>query len=461
MHAVPKQVLFATCALLPEGWAKDVLVEVDSTGRVAAVTPNASPSAGAEQVGPLFAAPSNIHSHGFQRAMAGLTESRGADPTDSFWTWRQVMYRFLDQLKPDDVQAITAFVQKEMLEAGYGRSVEFHYLHHQPGGKAYDNLAELSDRVCAASADSGIGLTLLPVLYQYGGMDGRPLGPGQNRFGNTVDSFATLLNQAEKGLAALPQDARLGVAPHSLRAVSAEGLAAATQMRPDGPLHMHIAEQLAEIEEVRAAAGARPVEWLLANHDVDDRWCLIHCTHMTGEETRALAASGATAGLCPITESSLGDGIFNGIEFMRSDGRIGIGSDSNIRISLSEELRTLEYSQRLQSNRRAVFATAGKSTGRVLLEATQEGGAAASGQDTGTIAVGQLADLFSLDANSVHLVNRTDDQILDAFIFAGDDTMVQEVWSAGRHLVSNGRHRNRDRIEASYRRTLQRLSTQL
>lgn len=458
MTVSTSQTLFADRALLPTGWATDVRVQIGSDGKIQSVQAGAQRPPHIDTVGILLAAPVNVHSHGFQRAMAGLTEARGDHPTDSFWTWRRIMYRFLDQLTPDDVEAITAFVQMEMLEAGYGRSVEFHYLHHQPGGAPYDNLAELSERVCAAAAHSGIGLTLLPVLYQFADINGGALGHGQDRFGNTTDRFAALLDGAENAVSALPPDAGIGVAPHSLRAVSREGLTAALNMRPKAPIHMHIAEQLAEITEIQQATGARPVEWLLSNHDVDQRWCLIHCTHMTDAETLALAHSSATAGLCPITESSLGDGIFNAVPYIGADGVIAIGSDSNIRISLSEELRTLEYSQRLASHRRAALATSTKSTGRVLLEAAQTGGAAASGQKTGAISPGQWADLFSLDTNSIHLVNRQSDQILDAYIFAGDDTMVQDVWSAGRHLVQAGRHKNREKIEAGYRKTLMRLS---
>lgn len=450
------QTIWAEQALLSTGWAHDVSVTLEG-GRIAAVQANSLPDPKATRVGTLLPAPTNLHSHAFQRAMAGLTERRGPDPRDSFWTWRQLMYRFLDQLTPDDVQAIAAFVQMQMLEAGYSAVAEFHYLHHAPGGQPYADLAEMSTRIAAAARETGIGLTLLPVLYQFGGCDQRPLGPGQNRFGNDPERFGRLLDGAEAALKLLPPDSVLGVAPHSLRAVSPEGLTLAAALRPTSPLHMHLAEQQAEVTEVEAHRGARPVEWLLANADVDARWCLIHCTQMARHETLALAATGAVAGLCPITESSLGDGIFDGVAWTGARGNWGIGSDSNIRISLSEELRTLDYSQRLRDHSRAALATAEKSTGRVLFEGAARGGAQAAGRAAGTIAAGQWADLLALDSGNVDLAGRRDDLVLDAFVFAADDRAVQEVWAAGRHLVQNGRHMKQTAITEAYRKVLGRL----
>ncbi|RUS59366.1 formimidoylglutamate deiminase [Pseudorhodobacter sp. E13] len=447
-------VIWAEQALLADGWAQNVAITL-AGDRIAAITPGAAPQG--QRVGVLLPAPSNLHSHAFQRAMAGLTERRGPDPRDSFWTWRQLMYRFLDRLTPDDVQAIAAFVQMEMAEAGFAAVAEFHYLHHAPGGQAYANAAELSARVAAAAAHSGLGLTLLPVLYQFGGCDGRSLGPGQNRFGNTPDSFATLMDGAAAALAPLPADTVLGVAPHSLRAVSVDGLAFAAALRPEAPIHMHLAEQTAEVEEVLTHRGARPTEWLLTNAQVDARWCLIHCTQMEPHETKGLAETGAVAGLCPITESSLGDGIFDGVRYASHGGRWGIGSDSNIRISLSEELRTLDYSQRLRDRSRAALATEQKSTGRVLFEGAARGGAQAAGRDAGAIAVGKLADLVALDASGPDMAGHRGDTLLDAYVFAGDDRMVKELWSAGRHLVSGGRHRAHDAITSAYLTTVTKL----
>jgi formimidoylglutamate deiminase len=438
-------------ALLPSGWANNVAVEFDSAGCIASVTPN-QPEQG-QRTGPLLPAPVNVHSHAFQRAMAGLTEFRGPDGQDSFWSWRRLMYRFLDRLTPDQVQAIAALVQIEMLEAGYATNVEFHYLHHAPGGHPYDALAEMAHRIIAASDRSGIGLTLLPVLYRFGGCDGRPLTTGQDRFGNTPDRFAQLFEAAGKALARRP-DARLGIAPHSLRAVAPSDLKAVSDWAQNGPIHMHIAEQVDEVDEVQTALGARPVEWLLDNADVTEQWCLIHCTQMQPHETKRLAQTGAVAGLCPITESSLGDGIFDGVQWMAQRGRIAIGSDSNIRISLSEELRTLEYSQRLRDHSRAALATPEHSTGRALFEAACHGGAQAAGRATGQIAPGLWADLMALDADHIDLAGQTGDSLLDTYIFAGGDHMVRDVWSAGRHMVQDGRHIARDSIVDAYRKAI-------
>ncbi len=443
---------------MPGGWARNVQVRIGADGRIASVTADAAPAG--QTVDILLPAPANLHSHAFQRAMAGLTERRGPDPRDTFWTWRQLMFRFLDRLTPEDVQAIAAFVQMQMLEAGYACNVEFHYLHHLPGGLPHDDLAEMAARIAAAADQTGIGLTLLPVLYQRGGCDGRALGPGQMRFGNDPERFARLMTASRAALAGLPADTVLGVAPHSLRAVSPEGLAAAVALAGevgDGPVHMHLAEQLAEVQEVQAAWGARPVHWLLANAAVDARWCLIHCTQMEPDETQALAETGAVAGLCPITESSLGDGIFDGVRWLVAGGAFGVGSDSNIRIALSEELRTLEYSQRLRDRARAALASPDRSTGRVLFEGAARGGAQAAGRDSGAIAPGRWADLLALDGNAVDLAGRRGDTVLDAWIFAGDDRMVAEVWSAGRHLVQDGRHHARETITTAYRAVLERL----
>ena len=443
------QVIHARSALTQSGWRSDIEVAIDADGTIASVGPQTrAPTA---RAGLLLPAPANLHSHAFQRAMAGLTEARGPDPSDSFWTWRRLMFRFLDQLTPDQVEAIAARVYLEMLEAGYGAVAEFHYLHHGPGGLAYANPAEMSERIVAGARRAGIGLTLLPVLYQVGGCDGRPLAGGQRRFGCDPDGFLRLHEGAARAVAAGPADHATGIAPHSLRAVSPEGLRAILGHAGSGPVHMHLAEQVAEVEEVRAAHGARPVEWLLAHHPVDARWCLIHCTQMTEAETRALAATGAVAGLCPITEASLGDGIFEGARYLGAGGAIGFGSDSNIHVALFEELRALEYSQRLRDRSRAVLATAGRSTGRVLFEAAATGGARALGRDCGRIAPGALADLVAIDDDTPWLCNRQGDAALDTLIFGGGgQSHVRDVWSAGRHVVSGGRHIRHAEITADF-----------
>lgn len=449
------QYLWAEQALLPEGWARDVAVHIGRDGTIIDVQKSAPP--GGQCLGVLLPAPVNLHSHAFQRAMAGMSERRGRAERDSFWTWRQIMFRFLDALSPGDVEAIAAFVQMEMLEAGYCAVGEFHYLHHQPGGRPYAALGEMSERIAAAAETSGIGLTLLPVLYQHGGCDNRPLSPGQIRFGNDFERYLKLYQASGEILKQLPPDARLGVAPHSLRAVDRDSLQQCADLAGQAPIHLHLAEQVAEVDEVEAAYGARPVDWLLSNADVNGGWCLIHTTQMTPAETIALAKTRAVAGLCPITESSLGDGIFDGVRYLDAGGRFGIGSDSNIRISLSEELRTLDYSQRLRDMSRAALATHDKSTGRVLFEGMVLGGAQAAGRLSGRLEPGAYADLLSLDTNNINLEGCTGDEILDAWIFAGDDRAVETVWSAGRTLVREGRHWNRDTIRDRYRKTLQAL----
>ncbi|WP_377512568.1 formimidoylglutamate deiminase [Octadecabacter sp. R77987] len=452
------QVIHANQVLTPSGWQSCVEVKIDANGRIAHVGPvSQSPT---HQVALLLPAPQNLHSHAFQRAMAGLTEAKGPDPRDSFWSWRRLMYKFLDQLTPEDVEAIAALVFMEMLEAGYGAVAEFHYLHHDVGGEPYENLAEMSERIVAAAAHAGIGLTLLPVHYQFGGCDRRALNGGQRRFGNDPDRFLRLHADAAAAVARGPADAVIGVAPHSLRAVDPLGLRTVVEQTASGPIHMHLAEQVAEVDEVLAHLGARPTEWLLDNHAVDGRWCLIHCTQMTDDETVALARTGAVAGLCPITESSLGDGIFNGTTYLGAKGTVGFGSDSNIHIALFEELKTLEYSQRLRDRSRAALATQNRSTGRVLLDAAATGGARAGGRDSGRIEVGALADLMALDDDNEWLCNRRGDAVLDSLIFGGGgQSCIRDVWSAGRHVVARGRHFRRDAIVDRYKQTMTRLET--
>lgn len=451
------QRIWAETALLPSGWAKKVIVEIDGQGRIKEVQSGAPVPDQATQVSMLLPAPVNVHSHAFQRAMAGLTEGRGPDTSDSFWTWRQLMFRFLDRLTPDHIEAITAFVQMEMLEAGYGASVEFHYLHHQPGGVAYDNIAETSACIVAASDQTGMGLCLLPVHYQFGGCDQRALTAGQIRFGNTFEQFQVLHGAAEVSIKQASADSNIGVAPHSLRAVGIEDLRGYSTAFPAGPIHMHLAEQRAEVAEVEEHWGARPVTWALDNLQLDQRWCLIHCTQMTPNETIALARSGAVAGLCPITESSLGDGIFDAVRWVDHGGAFAIGSDSNIRISLSEELRTLDYSQRLRDGTRAALASPDKSTGRRMYGGMLQGGAQASGRETGRIEAGCWADFLALDTGSEHMWGRQGDTALDAWIFAGDDGLVKDVWSAGRHMVQHGQHVQRADIVAAYKRAIDAL----
>lgn len=447
--------LWATTALTPEGWKDSVSIVIGSNGKIARVKADQPPDG--ELYSVLLPAPVNLHSHSFQRLMAGLTETRGENTSDDFWSWRRLMYRFLESLTPEDIEATAAFVQMEMLEAGFPAVAEFHYLHHGKGGVAYDNPAEMSARIAAAACQSGIGLHLLPALYEQGGCDGRPLMPGQDRFGCNIDQFCALLDATETAVSSLPGDAGMGVAAHSLRAVSSESLALVEKARPELPFHMHLAEQPAEVEEIECAWGARPVQWVLNQCDVDSRWCLIHCTQMNDHETRALAHTGAIVGLCPITESNLGDGIFVGPTYLSVGGRFGIGSDSNVRISQAEEYRTLEYSQRLRDGRRAVLAMGHTSTGRALFERACVGGGLATGRNGGKIEAGAWADLMELNGDKTELRGLTGDTILDTWIFAGSDYLIQNVWSAGRHMVRGGQHVHRIAIEDRFRSVQDRL----
>jgi formimidoylglutamate deiminase len=446
--------IHAARALLPGGWARDVRVRVGADGRIGAVETGVPAPPGSRRL--LVPAPSNLHCHAFQRAMAGLAEGR-EEGRDGFWSWRAAMYRFLDRLTPDDVEAIAAMAYVEMAEAGFAAVAEFHYLHHAPDGRPYDDPAETAGRICAAAAATGLGLTLAPALYAHGGAGGRPTEPGQRRFACGPDLFDRLLDGAAAALRGLPADAGLAVAPHSLRACTPEQIARVRADHPALPLHVHAAEQPREVAEVLTAHGRRPVETLL-DLGAGPGWTLIHATHMTDAETRALARSGAVAGLCPITESNLGDGIFPAVAFRDAGGRFGVGSDSCVRIALAEELRTLEYAQRLRDGTRCALAGADGSTGTALLTAAADGGAAALGRDAGVIRVGAWADLAALDADALCFAGLPSDRALDGWIFAGDDRAVREVWAAGRAIVREGRHVARTAVEAAYRAAMARLT---
>lgn len=442
--------LHAASALLPEGWASDVRLTMDE-GAISAIEINVEAEAFDLRHAVLVPAMGNLHSHAFQRAMSGLTELRGpAD--DSFWSWRNVMYRFALKMTPEQVEAVAAELYMEMLEAGFCRVGEFHYLHHDHDGKPYANIAELAERVAAASADTGIGLTLLPVFYAHSGFGGAAPIDGQRRFINSLESFSRLMEACRKMQPRLA-GMQLGIAPHSLRAVTAEELTAVLPLAAGGPVHIHVAEQTKEVEDCIAWSGARPVEWLLENAPVDDRWCLIHATHLTEKETAEMAASGAVAGLCPITEANLGDGTFAAPDFLSSGGRFGIGSDSNVLISLPGELRQLEYSQRLSLRARNVIAEPNGSTGRRLFEAAVAGAGVALASKTG-LAVGAPADIVALDVSSAPYLAK--DQLIDNWIFGGDVT-VDTVWARGKRQVVGGRHVARGEIRKRFIGAMQAL----
>jgi formimidoylglutamate deiminase len=437
------ETIFARNAWIDGGWAANVRVTLDG-GLVHTVETGADALPADDRHDLILPGMPNLHSHAFQRAMAGLAELRGpAD--DSFWSWRTTMYRFALSMTPDQVEAVAAQLYVEMLEAGFSNVGEFHYLHHDRDGRAYADIADMAARIAAAASETGIGLTLLPVFYAHSGFGGAAPADGQRRFINTPDSFAMLLERCRKVAADLPGTV-VGVAPHSLRAVTPEELTAVIAMAAGGPVHIHIAEQVREVEDCLAWSGARPVEWLLDHAPVDAGWCLIHATHMTAEETARMARSGAVAGLCPITEANLGDGIFALPGFKGAGGRFGVGSDSNVLVSLAEELRTLEYSQRLGLRARNVAARPGQSTGEALFAAAQAGGAQALGR-TAALQAGAPADLVSLDLSAIPFLQPA--QALDHWIFAGN-VRPKTVWARGRRVVEDGRHVNREAISARF-----------
>ena len=444
------QALWFESALLSGGWAKGVRLTIGE-GRIIRIDTDVA-QGGDPGHGPAIAGMPNLHSHAFQRAMAGLAEVRGPAQTgsaDSFWTWREVMYRFVNRLDPEGLQAIAALAYMEMLETGFTRVGEFHYLHHDKDGGAYADPAEMAARIAAAADETGLGLTLLPVFYAHSDFGGAAPTEGQRRFIHDVDGYARLVEASRAAVAGLP-DAVVGVAPHSLRAVTSEELTAIVPLAQGGPIHIHIAEQTQEVDDCLAATGARPVRWLMNNAEVDARWCLVHATHINAVETERLAKSGAVAGLCPITEANLGDGIFPAADYLAAGGTFGIGSDSNVLIDPAEELRTLEYPQRLTRRARNVLARgAGQSTGGDLYRAALAGGGKALGTASG-LRRGGPADFVTLDREHPSLVGRSGDALLDSWIFAGRQGMVDGVWRHGRQVVSGGRHIAREAIVARY-----------
>ena len=457
MHDKPgdaRKHLFFNHLFTGNGWARNVRVTI-SRGLIEHIEPGARSGLRDERHDCGLPGMPNLHSHAFQRGMAGLAEQRGP-AGDSFWTWREIMYRFVDRMTAQDMRAMAALAYVEMLESGFTRVGEFHYLHHQRDGRHHADLAETSGAIVAAAIESGIGLTLLPVLYSHSGFGGQPPTLAQRRFILDVDGYARLLEGADRHIRSLP-DGVVGVAPHSLRAVSAEQLQQIAPLLAGRPVHIHIAEQVKEVEDCLAWSRQRPVAWLLDHADVDAHWCLVHATHMTEHEALTMARSGAVAGLCPITEANLGDGLFPVDAFLGGGGRYGIGSDSNVMIDCAEELRLLEYGQRLTARARNVMAqAAGRSTGADLYGAALAGGAAALGVQGG-IGVGQPADLVSLDLDHPALVHRQGDAILDSFLFAAGRSAIDCVWRHGDRLVSHGRHHARKRVVEEYRRVLKGL----
>ncbi len=441
--------IIARQALLPTGFAENIAVCLRDGVIASVAEADAQAVAGAvATVGTLVPGLSNLHSHAFQRGFAGLTEARGA-ARDSFWTWRERMYQFALHLDPEGAQAIAEMAYAEMLEAGYTRVGEFHYLHHAPDGRPYDDPAEMSARIFAAAQATGLNLTHLPVFYAHGGFGPVPAGAGQRRFLHGIDAFLRLVERCDV-LATRAGDV-VGCAPHSLRAVSGGDLSMLVAALPGRPFHIHIAEQEREVADCLAFSGQRPVEWLLDHAEVTDDWCLIHATHLSDAEVARLAASGAVAGLCPLTEANLGDGIFQGRAYQAAGGRFGIGTDSNVQVSLARELQALEYSQRLALRERNVMTPQEGSTGAQLFHAALCGGAQALGAPMPVIAVGAPADLVALE--DPFGLDTPGPETLDRWIF-GRDIRVRDVWVGGAHLVQEGRHIARDAIAGRYGATV-------
>jgi formimidoylglutamate deiminase len=449
--------LFAERALLREGWADRVRLDLGADGRIAAIAVDTDP-AGAETVaGPLVPAMPNLHSHAFQYAMAGQAEVAGSS-TDSFWTWRDTMYRIAGQLSPEDAGAVAAKLYVEMLKGGYGAVGEFHYLHHAPGGGAYDDPAEMSLRIADAARRAGIALTHLPVFYAHSDFGGAPPHAGQARFIHSPDAFLALLDRMRAELGAT---ATLGLAFHSLRAATPDEMRAILSSGlASGPIHIHAAEQTAEVDACLAWSGKRPVRFLLDEIGAGEGWCLIHATHMDGSEVRDLAASGAVAGLCPETEANLGDGLFAAEDYLGRGGAFGIGSDSQVSTSVAEELRMLEYGQRLQARRRNVLAGgADRSTGRRLFDAALDGGVAALGPASGgRIAVGAPASFTVLDGDDAFIATSKGDLVLDRWLFARGTTVVRDVLVGGRWVIRGGHHADEEAIDRAFRSALGRLA---
>ncbi len=430
----------------PDGWQAGRRVQVDARGRVEAVVAGRDPG---RRVVPGIA---NLHSHAFQRAMAGMAE-RQTDPADSFWTWRETMYHFASRFSPDTLYAVASQLYAEMLESGYTRVCEFHYLHHTPSGGAYRDPTAMSQALVSAARDTGIRMTLLPVLYMRGGFDGRDLVERQRRFGHDVDDYLALVDR-------LCEDAsdtlHVGCALHSLRAVPPDAMATVLDALPPAmPVHVHIAEQVAEVEECIAVRGARPVAWLLDHADVDARWTLVHATHLDDGEVAGIARSGATVALCPTTEANLGDGLFPLRGYLDAGGSWGIGSDSHISVSPVEELRWLEYGQRLATRRRNIAVDgATPSVGETLFKGVAASASRSSGHAGGCLQAGGCADAVVLDMHAPQLMGATDADVLDRWLFSGNRNLVDEVYVGGRRVVDGGRHHDRDAIAGRYRDAL-------
>ena len=446
--------LFASTVRLPGRWAHDVRLTLRD-GAIAVIDEGATAQPNDERITLLLPGMVNLHSHAFQRALAGLTEvASGGD--DDFWSWREWMYRFMARLAPADVEAIAAQLYVENLCHGYTSMVEFHYLHNDADGRPYADRAEMGRRILAARNSSGIALTLLPVLYSHGGFGRAPLGAAQRRFATAVDDVVAMVAQLAPDAGS---EVRLGVAPHSLRAAEVAQIRALVDGAPAGaPLHIHAAEQTREVDQCLAATGRRPVQLLLDEVGLDGRWCVVHATHLSPSERQALAASGAVAGLCPTTEADLGDGVFPFVEFAADGGRFGIGGDSHVCRDPFAELRLAEYAQRLSRRKRNLALHApGAAIADGLWDAAARGGAQAAGRQCGAIEIGRRADLVAFALDDAAAAAYAPAQWLSQAMFGGSRAQVTDVWVGGKQLVRDGRHPQQDAIAARYAQTMQRL----
>ena len=453
-------IYFAHNALLGDRWSRNVRLDCDGKGHLRQVEVDARPDGATELPGPVLPLAPNLHSHAIQRAMAGLTE-RHLRPDDDFWSWREAMYAFSLAAEPQDLRAVAAWLYVEMLESGYGSVCEFHYLHHRPDGSPYADATAMSQAILAAADDAGMPITLLPVLYQRGGFDDAPLHAGQRRFGFDDAGFAELLHALAPSCRGRT-DRRLGVAIHSLRAVGARGvesaLAAMHEIDSTAPLHIHVAEQLREVQDCLRAHHRRPIELLHEIAPLDARWCLVHATHASESELRLIAERGATVSLCPSTEGNLGDGVFPLPTYLECGGRFGIGTDSQISISPREELRWLEYGQRLTHRRRHLGVRPGEvRVGASLFRSILADKASVTGFTSSRLAPGQRADWLVLKPEHPALVGARDDDWLDQWIFAGNDECVRDVYVGGDRIVRDGHHLRRDELLPRYRESVQRL----
>jgi formimidoylglutamate deiminase len=410
--------------LRQDGWLSPAYVGVDEQGLIQYLSAEApaTPGAALETVaGAALPGFQNAHSHAFQYGMAGMAEQHAEGTRDDFWSWREAMYACAETFSPEQNEQVATALYRHLLRNGYTSVVEFHYLHHAPDGRPYAHLAEMGERLVAAARAAGIKITLVPVFYQKGDF-GREPQPRQRRFiSPTLDDYLRLL-ESSRGAVQHYERARLGFGVHSLRAVEAADVLATHAQGPRGlPFHLHAAEQTLEVERSLAHLGARPVEWLLDNLPLDERFHLVHCTHMSADETARLARSGAQVVLCPGTEGNLGDGIFPLVDYAAAGGRWSIGTDSHISLNPLEDLRWLDYGQRLIHRRRNIFANGA----RVLVDTTFFAGQRAAGRRVADyFAPGQPLDAVVYDLNQPLLTQAGLPHLLSALVYTADPTAV-------------------------------------